>query len=74
MTPSNQAPRRGPAAVLEQSSPPALTVINPFADYQRGDVINDPDGIAAVMAGGNAKHVVQTQQVAGEPTPTPAAE
>jgi hypothetical protein len=35
-----------------------LTVTAPFADYQRGDQITDPDKIKAIRASSNAANVV----------------
>jgi len=34
----------------------ALTVIHPFGDYRRGDLIDSADAIAAVLAGENVHH------------------
>lgn len=33
-----------------------LVVVHPFADYKRGDRIEDPAVIASVLAGENAHH------------------
>jgi hypothetical protein len=37
----------------------ALTVITPFADYQRGDQIKDADAMQAILGSHNSHHVVQ---------------
>lgn len=38
-----------------------LVVSEPFGQYQRGDVIEDPAAMDAVMASENANQVVRTQ-------------
>lgn len=47
-----------------------LVVVNPFADYQRGDQITDPATIEAVEASTNQSSVVR---VADEPAAPPPA-
>lgn len=36
-----------------------LIVITPFADYQRGDEITDPDTVRAILESEHAAHVVK---------------
>ncbi len=48
-----------------------LTVVSPFGAHQRGSLITDPVEVAAVLAGENSGHVVQTE--APEPAAAPAA-
>ena len=33
-----------------------FTVVHPFGDYKRGDLIDDPDDIAQIHAGDNRHH------------------
>ena len=50
--------------------PLSLIVAEPFADYQRGDVITDPAIIEAVRSGENAARVVQVSDEVVAPPPT----
>ena len=33
-----------------------LTVVHPFADFKRGDLVTDPDVIAQILNGDNKHH------------------
>ena len=39
----------------------AVVVLHAFGAYSRGEMITDPDVISAVLAGGHASMVIQTQ-------------
>ena len=45
-----------------------LTVIHPFASYQKGDQITDPEDMQQILNSENAPKVVRVQI----PVPTPA--
>ena len=52
-----------------------LVVINPFADYQRGDRISDQSVVATVLASNNASNVVPVAALDDQPPATaPQAE
>lgn len=51
----------------------ALTVTQPFADYQVGDVITHDKEIAAILASEQAAFVVQTADPAPEAPAIPPA-
>lgn len=38
-----------------------LIVTEPFGDYSKGQEITDPATVEAILAGGNASHVVPVQ-------------
>ena len=48
------------AGVVQEQAPAKpdyyLTVVHPFAHYQRGDLIKGPDEIALIQSGENAHH------------------
>ena len=50
-----------------------LVVLTDFADFERGQSITDPETVAAVLAGGNAGHVVKIA-ARDLPAPLPAQE
>lgn len=53
------SPVTAPASKAKAASPFKLTVKFAFADYQVGQVINDADEVAAVLAGECAGNVLK---------------
>lgn len=48
-----------------------LVVKSPFAGYERGQTITDPQAVAEILAGEHAQHVTPTE--AEDPPAIPAA-
>ena len=52
---------------MSVTSTNAIVVLHAFGSYSRGTLVTDPDTVSAILSGGHASMVIQTEVLAHYP-------